>query len=153
MNEKIYIGVIGASSCDQATELIAENIGENIARHGAVLVCGGLGGVMEAACRGARKGGGTTIGILPGIDPDEGNGYLDYRIVTGFGEARNMIIVRTIDAAIAVSGSYGTLSEISFCLKNKVPVISVSSWKIPGIELTTDDPEYAVETAIIKGKQ
>ena len=150
MTDQIYIGVLGAGSCDQDIALIAEAVGENIGRHGAILVCGGMGGVMEAACRGAKKSGGTTIGILPGTNPDEGNGYLDYRIVTGFGEARNMVIVRTIDAAIAISGSYGTLSEISFCLKNGVPVISLSSWNIPGIELSADNPESAVETAIIK---
>ncbi|MCP4633061.1 MAG: TIGR00725 family protein [candidate division Zixibacteria bacterium] len=150
MDKKLYIGIIGAGNCDERIDSIAEETGTLIAKYNGILVCGGMGGVMEAACRGAKKEGGTTIGILPGRNPDEGNGYLDYRIVTGFGEARNLIIVNTVDSAIAISGSYGTLSEISFCLKNSVPVISLSSWNIPGMEMVTDNPESAVETAFIK---
>ncbi len=153
MTRNLYIGVLGAHSCNRETASIAEAAGEYIARHGAILVCGGMGGVMEAACRGAKKEGGITIGILPGTNPNEGNGYLDYRIITGLGDGRNMIIVHTIDAAIAISGSYGTLSEISFALKNSIPVVSLGSWDIPGVILTTDNPELAVETAIIKANR
>jgi uncharacterized protein (TIGR00725 family) len=150
LDKKYYIGVIGAGNCNEHINSIAEKTGSLIAKYNGILVCGGMGGVMEAACRGAKKDGGTTIGILPGKNRNDGNGYLDYSIVTGFGEARNLIIVNSVDAAIAISGSYGTLSEISFCLKNEVPVISLFSWDIPGIELVTDNPELAVETAFIK---
>ncbi|MBD3168966.1 MAG: TIGR00725 family protein [candidate division Zixibacteria bacterium] len=153
MEDKLYLGVIGASSCDDITYQHAEKVGALIAESGAVLVCGGRGGVMEAACKGAKKKNGTTVGILPDADAINMNPFLDYRILTGFGEARNMIIVRTIDAAVAISGSYGTLSEIAFCLKTDVPVISLNSWDIPGIVLKTDNPEKAVETAIRRAKR
>ena len=153
MDKKIYIGVIGASSCDDKIYKLSEKVGESIAKSGAVLVCGGRGGVMEAACKGAKSGNGITIGILPDADDKYSNPFLDYRILTGFGEARNMIIVRTIDAAVAISGNYGTLSEIAFCLKTDVPVVSLDSWDIPGIALKTKNPEEAVETAIRKAQR
>jgi len=151
--KRIYVGIFGSHTCDHNTAKLAESAGEHIARMGAVLICGGMGGVMESACCGAKRAGGTTIGILPGINANEGNQFLDYRIVTGMGDARNLIIVHSIDAAIAISGSYGTLSEISFCLKNGVPVISLGSWQIPGIHLVTDDPEQAVQRALAKAIQ
>jgi uncharacterized protein (TIGR00725 family) len=136
------IGVIGASSCDQEIRGIAERVGEEIARRGAVLVCGGRGGVMEAACRGAKKQGGTTVGILPGCDGALANEYVDIAIPTGVGEARNAVIINCSDGLIAVSGSYGTLSEIAFALRQGKPVVGISTWDIdPGIEKARDAQE------------
>lgn len=122
------IAVIGGSSptADEAT--LAEDVGRALAEAGAVLVCGGRGGVMAAACRGAKKAGGTTVGILPGPDASEANPYVDIAIATGIGEARNAIIARTAEAAIAVGGSYGTLTEIGFALGFDTPVIGLATW-------------------------
>ena len=109
---------------------MAEQVGRQLARRGAVLVCGGRGGVMEAACRGAKAEGGTTVGILPGIDRWEANAYVDIPIVTGLGEARNAIVVRTAEAVIAVSGGFGTLSEIGLALKMGRPVVGLATWEL-----------------------
>ena len=128
------IGVIGGHKADPETTQLAEAVGEEIAKAGATLVCGGLGGVMEAACRGAKKAGGVTIGILPGLEAAAANPYVDYPIVTGIGDARNSIVVRSSEAVIAVAGEYGTLSEIAYALKSLIPVITLESWDIPGVE-------------------
>jgi uncharacterized protein (TIGR00725 family) len=127
---KKVIGVIGASACSQDAVTIAERVGEEIAGRGALLVCGGRGGVMEAACRGAKNRGGTTIGILPDSMSGTANDYVDIAIATGLGEARNSVIVNSADGLIAVSGSYGTLSEIAFALKQGKPVVGISTWDI-----------------------
>ena len=124
------ISVIGAGRCDAATAQVAEAVGRELARRGAVLVCGGLGGVMEAACRGARQAGGHTIGILPGTDPHDANPYVEVVIPTGFGEARNLIVVRTGQAVIAIAGEYGTLTEIAHALKMRKPVIGLNTWRL-----------------------
>lgn len=126
----IYIGVIGASSCDEKIGNSAYNVGKAIAGSGAVLVCGGMGGVMDRACRGAREAGGVTIGILPGDSRLSGNPYLTYAIPTGLGEARNSIVVKSSDAVVAVDGSYGTLSEIAFALKWGKPVAGLGTWEL-----------------------
>lgn len=128
--EETYISVIGAGRCDSATEAAAHEVGRLIARAGATLVCGGLGGVMEAACRGAREEGGTTIGILPGTDRAEGNPHLERSICTGIGHARNLAVVASGDAVIAVGGEFGTLSEIGLARKTGRHVISLGSWDI-----------------------
>jgi len=128
-----YIGVIGAGECDAELGVMAETVGRGIAEAGAVLVCGGMGGVMEAACRGAKAAGGTTIGILPGPDRNGANEYVDLAIATGVGEARNLAIIRTSDVLIAVGGSYGTLSEIGFALKMGKKVIGLATSEIKGI--------------------
>jgi hypothetical protein len=128
-----YIGVIGQGECDEALARLAEETGRLLAGAGAALVCGGMGGVMEAACRGARSGGGWTIGILPGPDRGDANGYVDIAIATGLGEARNLAIIRTSDVLIAVGGSYGTLSEIGFALKMGKRVVGLRTWDIEGI--------------------
>ena len=112
----IYLAVIGSAGCSEEVAALAEAVGREIARAGAVLVCGGRGGVMEAACRGAKAERGTTVGILPGLDRREANPYVDIPIVTGLGEARNAVVVRTADAVVAVSGGFGTLSEIGLAL-------------------------------------
>jgi uncharacterized protein (TIGR00725 family) len=122
------IAVIGGSAPTQEEAAAAEAVGQALAEAGATLVCGGRGGVMEAACRGAKAAGGLTIGILPGTDRGEANPYVDISIVTGMGEARNTIIARTAQAVIAVGGSYGTLSEIAFALAFGVPVVGLGTW-------------------------
>jgi uncharacterized protein (TIGR00725 family) len=128
-----YIGVIGAGECDAELGRLAEAVGRGIAEAGAVLVCGGMGGVMEAACRGAKTAGGTTLGILPGRDRTGANEYLDFAVATGINEARNLAIIRTADVLVAVGGSYGTLSEIGFALKAGKNVVGLNTWEIDGI--------------------
>lgn len=125
-----YIAVIGAATCDDETAALAEKVGEEIARRGAVLICGGRGGVMEAASRGAAAKGGLVLGILPGNDPRQGNRYLSAAVATGLGDARNAVIACTADAIIAVGGEYGTLSEIGHGLKMGKPVIGLQTWRL-----------------------
>ena len=112
---------------------LAERVGEELARRGVVLVCGGLGGAMEAACRGARGAGGLTVGILPGSDRSAANPFVDVALATGLGEARNALVAGTADAMIAVGGGYGTLSEIAFALRAGKPVVGVAGWEIEGM--------------------
>jgi uncharacterized protein (TIGR00725 family) len=126
----VHISVIGPGQADAEAEAAAEAVGRELARRGAVVVCGGLGGAMEAACRGAQAEGGTTIGILPGPDRRGANPYLTVSIPTGMGELRNGLVVRAGDAVIAVSGEYGTLSEIGFALKIGRPVVGLSTWEL-----------------------
>jgi uncharacterized protein (TIGR00725 family) len=126
----LILGVIGAGECDAATATVAEAVGREIARRGAALVCGGLGGVMAAACRGARSAGGLTIGILPGVHRADANPWVDIPVVTGLDQARNVLVVRTAQAIIAVGGEYGTLSEIAFALKLGVPVVGLDTWQL-----------------------
>lgn len=151
---KRYISVIGDGSCDQTTAGLAENVGRLIAEAGAVLVCGGLGGVMEAACRGAKEAGGVTLGILPEIDRGEGNPYLDYTVVTGIGHARNLAVAASGDAVIAVGGRFGTLSEIGLARKAGRPVVILGGWELsrdgqaPEGIMTAETPEEAVRLAL-----
>jgi len=126
----MIVAVIGAGRCSEKVAQIAESVGRELSRRGAILVCGGLGGVMEAACRGAKSEGGLTIGILPGFSRHEANPYVDIPVVTGLGEARNVIVVRTSQAVIAVDGEYGTLSEIAYALKLGIPVVGLSTWQL-----------------------
>ncbi|MFQ5905984.1 MAG: TIGR00725 family protein [bacterium] len=142
---KKAIGVIGASSCPQKIAEIAERVGEEIARRGAVLVCGGLGGVMEAACQGAKKEGGTTVGVIPYREVDRANDFVDVVIATGMGEARNAVIINSSDGLIAISGKYGTLSEIAFGLKSGKPIVGMSTWHIDERIRRVDDPVKAVD--------
>ncbi len=144
---RLYVGVIGASECDAGLAGTAEAVGASIARAGAVLVCGGMGGVMAAACRGARSAGGLTVGILPGPDRNEANRYVDVAIASGIGEARNLAIIRTADVLIAVGGSCGTLSEIGFALRMGKRVVGISTWDIAGV-VKADDAEAALQLAI-----
>jgi len=127
---------------------MAADAGRYLAEHGAIVVCGGLGGVMEGAARGAKEGGGVTIGILPGEDAAEANEYIDYPIPTGFGEARNVIVIRTADAVVAFPGKYGTLTEMAFALKMKKPLVSVSAWKLGDDIRQVEDPEEAAKLAL-----
>ncbi len=126
----VFIAVIGGSTCSAEDARVAEAVGRGLAARGAVVVCGGLGGIMEAACRGARSAGGLTVGILPGDDRRSANAYVDVPVVTGMGHARNAIVVKSAQAAIAIDGSYGTLSEIGFALQNGIAVIGLGTWAL-----------------------
>jgi len=126
----MIIAVIGDSSCSMEEAELAETVGEQLAERGATVICGGLGGVMEAVCRGAKSKGGLTIGVLPGEDSSMANQYIDIPIVTGVGYARNMAVVKSAQAAIAIGGNYGTLSEIAYALKKSIPVIGLNTWSL-----------------------
>ena len=145
MERKIQIGMIGGREVTAEQLRLAEKTGELIARRGAVLVCGGLGGIMEAGCRGAKKGGGTTVGILPGIYIEDANPYVDIALPTGMGVARNSIIIHSCAGVIAVGGKYGTLSEIAFAFQKDIPVISLQSWDFDKTIQPASSPEDAVE--------
>ncbi len=127
---RLAIAVVGAGVCNHETAQLAEEVGRHLARAGALLVCGGLGGVMEAACRGAWEEGGLTIGILPGATRDSANAFVHVPIATGLGEVRNALIVRTADAVIAIDGEFGTLSEIALALKIGKPVVGIGTWEL-----------------------
>ncbi len=142
------IAVIGGGNVDRAIWQQAHAVGRLIAEKGSVVVTGGLGGVMQAACQGAREAGGETIGILPGADASEANAFVTLPIVTGMSEARNAIIARTAQALIAVGGEYGTLSEIAFGLKFGKRVISLHSWGIFDEMLIAETPQQAVALAL-----
>jgi hypothetical protein len=141
------IGVIGGRAADKKTAEAARRVGELVAGAGAVLVCGGLGGVMAAAAAGARKAGGLTVGILPGNDPGEANGHIDVPIATGLGYTRNSLVAMNSDALIAIDGGFGTLSEIAYGNIYGKPVVGLGTWKIEGLT-AADSPEKAVELAL-----
>ncbi|MBI2303487.1 MAG: TIGR00725 family protein [Chloroflexi bacterium] len=143
MRERVFIAVIGGARCSSQVCRLAEEVGAELAKRGAVLVCGGLGGVMEAACRGAKKMGGTTVGILPGGDGKAANPYVDIPIVTRLGYARNALVVQSAQAVIAVDGSYGTLSEIAFALQYGIPVVGLDTWSV-AINGQSDQSIFAV---------
>ena len=153
-NEKRFIAVIGSSACSSQEARLAEEVGRELARHGAILVCGGLGGVMEAACRGAQAEGGTTIGILPGESRQAANPYVTIPVATGIGPARNAAVVKSAQAVIAISGSYGTLSEISLALNSGIPVIGLNTWSLSkngqhdNSIIPAQNPTEAVEKAL-----
>lgn len=130
MTDRKFIAVIGGSECTAQEARLAEEAGREIAKRGAILICGGLGGVMAAACKGANTEGGMTVGILPGDSRQSGNPYVEIPIVTNLGEARNVIVVKSAHAVIAIGGGYGTLSEIGHALRNNLPVIGLKTWSI-----------------------
>jgi len=130
INKKKFVAVIGGGECSKEEARLAEAVGRELARQGAILVCGGLGGVMEAACRGASTEGGITIGILPGDNRQAANPYVQIPIATSMGYARNVIVVKSTQAVIAIGGSYGTLSEISHALQSDIPVIGLNTWSL-----------------------
>ena len=129
-NRKKIIAVIGGGRPSPEEDKLAEEVGRELAKQGAMLVCGGLGGVMEAACRGASDEGGVTIGILPGDRTETANPYVQIPIVTGMGYARNVLVVKTAQAVIAIDGSYGTLSEIAHARQSNIPVIGLNTWTL-----------------------
>jgi len=128
--KKKFIAVIGGSQCSSQEAKLAEEVGRELARRGAALVCGGLGGIMEAACKGASSEGGVTIGILPGENRQAANSYVQIPIVTGIGYARNVAVVKSAQAVIAIGGNYGTLSEIAHALQSGIPVIGLNTWSL-----------------------
>jgi uncharacterized protein (TIGR00725 family) len=143
-----YVAVVGAGG-EVAADVLAdaEAVGAELARCGAVVVCGGLEGVMAAACRGARAEGGVTLGILPGADRAAANPWVSVAVATGLGELRNGLVVRSADAVVAIDGEYGTLSEIALALKAGIRVVALRSWDIRGV-LAADDPAAAVALAL-----
>lgn len=147
----MIIGVIGAGQASAALRKIARQVGQEITRRGATLACGGLSGVMEAACQGAKEEGGLTVGILPGFDKSGANRFVDIPIVTGLSYARNLVLVRTSDAIIAVGGGFGTLSELAFALKLGKPVVAIDSWSVSDKIVPAKDAVEAVELAIKMG--
>ena len=118
-----------------------------------VLVCGGVGGVMAAACRGAAEVGGLTVGLLPGLDPGEANTWVRVPIATGMGEMRNALVVRACRGLVAVGGAYGTLSEIAFALKTETPVVGFGTWDIPGVVVSGDAHEAVAALAALIGEE
>jgi len=150
----LIISVIGGSSPSRESYRMAELVGRELGKRGLMVCCGGLGGVMEAVCRGAKSEGGVTVGILPGDDPKEANSYVDIPICTGIGHARNVLVVKTGGAVIAVDGSYGTMSEIAHALAEGIPVVGLNTWTFlregqldSGVVLA-DNPRDAVEKAV-----
>jgi uncharacterized protein (TIGR00725 family) len=147
-----YVAVVGAGGdVEPALLALAEAVGEELARRGAVVVTGGLGGVMEAACRGARRGGATTLGILPGSDRAAANRFVSVAVATGMGELRNGLVVRSADALVAIAGELGTLSEIAFALKAGKRVVGIGSWEIEGVRPAADAAQ-AVALALALGE-
>ncbi|MBN1106217.1 MAG: TIGR00725 family protein [Deltaproteobacteria bacterium] len=148
MGRAVHVGVIGAGECSEAVYGTALKVGAEIARQGWVLISGGLGGVMEAAAKGCKEAGGTTVGILPGLVREAANPHITIPLATGLGEGRNILVVRASDALIAIAGGYGTLSEIAFGLKLEKPVIGLDTWKdIRGVQYASS-PEEAVQMVI-----
>jgi len=151
---KSIIAVIGGGQPSTQESRLAEEVGRELARQGVILVCGGLGGVMEAACRGASAEGGVTIGILPGDTSKMANPFVQIPIVTGIGYARNISVVKSAQAVIAVGGSYGTLSEIAYALQSGIPVIGLNTWSLSrnGLPdnsiISADNPADAVRKAL-----
>ena len=143
------MAVVGAGEATPEQRELAEAVGRGLAERGAVVVTGGLGGVMEAACRGAREAGGSTLGILPGHDRREANPYVEVAVPTGLGEARNALVVRAADSLVAVGGGFGTLSEIALALKAGKTVAGLDTWDLgDGAVSPAATPEQAVEAAL-----
>jgi uncharacterized protein (TIGR00725 family) len=149
-----YVAVVGAGRASADEERDAEAVGRGLAEGDAVVVCGGLCGVMEAACRGAKSAGGSTVGILPGSRRDDANPWVDIAIATGLGEMRNGLVVRAVDALVAVGGEFGTLSEIALALKAGKPVFGLGGWELARDGAAVDgvvaaaSPEDAVARAL-----
>lgn len=152
--DRLQVAVVGAGHADDEERDRAARVGRALAEAGAVVVCGGLGGVMEAACRGARDGGGTSIGILPGTEREAANEFVDVVLATGMGEGRNVLVVRNADAVVAVGGEFGTLSEVALALQAGIPVIGLGTWElakhgrgVPAV-IEARSPEEAADTAV-----
>jgi uncharacterized protein (TIGR00725 family) len=142
------IAIIGAGRCTPKQKTQAAEIGRYIAEHGGIVVCGGLGGVMEGAARGAKEAGGTTIGILPGESKSAANPYIDIAIPTGMNEARNVLVVRAADAVIALPGKFGTLTEMGFALIFGKPLVSLGAWRLGGEVTEAESPQEAAKLAM-----
>lgn len=142
----MYIAVIGASKASDEEEKLATEVGKLIGKAGHTLVCGGLGGVMNAAAKGVKESGGISVGILPGFNRSQSSPYLTVSVPTGLSHGRNFLVVLSADALIAIGGEYGTLSEISFALKLKKPLALLKSWSKAQLKVT-DEPVVEVKTA------
>jgi uncharacterized protein (TIGR00725 family) len=149
---RAYVAVVGAGDASEEIARAAEEVGRELAQAGAVIVCGGLGGVMAAACRGACQAGGSTVGILPGTERSSANQWVQIAIPSGLGELRNGLVVRAADAVVAIGGAYGTLSEIALALKTRVPVIGLHTWSIDGV-VQADDARQAAERALASARR
>ncbi|PYP49253.1 MAG: TIGR00725 family protein [Gemmatimonadetes bacterium] len=148
------VAVVGGGKCSGAEAAWAAAVGRLVAEGGAVLVCGGLGGVMEAAARGAKQAGGLTIGILPGSDPEAANPHIDVAIATGMGEMRNALIVRAAGAVIAIGGGWGTLSEIALARRIETPVVGLHDAFVPTVAIPrVEQPEQAVQWALEQARR
>ncbi|UCG62625.1 MAG: TIGR00725 family protein [Candidatus Zixiibacteriota bacterium] len=147
-NRKPVIAVVGANKCSKKLRDMAAEVGRYIAENGGVIVCGGLGGIMEGAARGAKEASGVTIGILPGDNPDDANEYIDFVVPTGMGEARNALVVRMADAVVAFPGKYGTLSEMALALQAGKPLISVNAWNLGDDVTQAESPVEAARLAM-----
>lgn len=149
-----HVAVVGGGHADAVECDLAARVGRALAEAGAVVVCGGLGGVMEAACRGAHEGGGLAVGILPGSDRRDANPYVDVAVPTGIGEARNVLVVRAADAVVAVGGEFGTLSEVALALQAGIPVVGLGTWELSKHGRAVDavvrasTPDEAVQLAL-----
>ncbi len=146
INKKIRIGIIGGAKPNEESRTLAFTVGQLIAEKGAIVVCGGLGGVMEAASRGAKQAGGLTIGILPGNSPGDANPYIDIPIATGLGYSRNSLVAMNSDILIAIDGQYGTLTEIAYGCIYRKKVIGLGTWDIEGV-IEAKSAEEAVNLA------
>jgi len=142
-----YVSVVGSGTAAGETYELAREVGKLVARRGGIVVCGGLGGVMEAAARGATENGGTAIGILPDEDRGRANEYLSFSVATGMGQARNLAVVCSGDVVVAVGGEYGTLSEVGLALKVGRPVVSLGSWELGDHVVVAGTPTEAVGAA------
>jgi uncharacterized protein (TIGR00725 family) len=138
-----YVAVVGPGDATPAELAVAEELGAALASAGAIVVCGGLGGVMEAACRGAKSRRGLPVGLLPGLDRSAANGWVDVALPTGMGELRNGLVVRAADAVVAVGGGAGTLSEIAFALKAGRPVMGIGTFTLDGVAVAGSAEEAA----------
>ena len=147
IRSRVRIGVIGGARPEARFEKLAREVGRRIAEAGAVLICGGLAGVMKAASQGAKEAGGLTIGILPGAQTSDANPYIDIPIATGLGYTRNSIVAMNADVLIAVDGEYGTLSEIAYGRIFGKPVIGLETWDVKGVE-RAENPEEAIRMAL-----
>lgn len=143
----VYIAVVGAGDATGGLYKRGYEVGRRVAERGGIVVCGGLGGVMEAAAKGATEADGVAIGLLPDEDRRRANGYLSYTVATGLGQARNLAVVCSADAVVAVGGGYGTLSEIGLARKVGRPVVALQSWELDGHVVVASSSEEAVEAA------
>lgn len=155
----MIIAVIGESDVSLKNALLAEKVGSLLAKSNVAVVCGGQGGVMRSVCKGAKEYGGTTIGLLPGMNPHDSNEYVDIPICTGLGNGRNLLVTRAGGAVIAIGGAYGTLSEIGLALSDSKPVIGLNTWSLlkdqtvdSGI-IISNTPEEAVQIAICEASK
>ncbi len=142
MEKACYVGIIGAGTCPKLVYKLAREVGFEVGKRGWILICGGLGGIMEGAAKGCSEAGGITVGILPGLKRESANPYIQIPISTGLGDGRNLLVVRASDVIVAIAGGYGTLSEIALALKAGKPVIGLETWQnISGVRYVSNCKE------------